>query len=184
MDDRQIIELFFHRDERAIRETESKYGRLCYRIANNVLNDVRDAQESVNDTYLGLWNTIPPQKPRNFTAYVCKIARNASLKKYEYNSAQKRNSHFETSLSELEEVLPDRSIRQDVTDERLGVLINAFLKKEKRDIRNVFIRRYYMHEDIAGIAKKYGFSESKVKSMLFHARNKLKKFLVAKGVTI
>ncbi len=184
MDEQEIVDLFWNRNERAIRETEIRYGKLCYRIAHNILNDVRDAQESVSDTYLGLWNSIPPQKPRNLTAYVCKVARNAALKKYEYNRAQKRNSLLETSLSELEEVLPDRSVREEWEEEDLGALINAFLKGQKREVRAVFIRRYYLHEDIASIAKKYGFSESKVKSTLFHARNKLRKFLVAKGVSI
>ncbi len=184
MDDKQIIELYFERNEAAIRETDSKYGKLCYRIANNILNDARDSQECTNDTYLGLWNTIPPQRPNNFMAYVCKIARNVSLKKYEYNSAKKRSSNHEVSIHELEEVLPDGEIRDDVSEETLGQMINGFLKKQKKDARNVFVRRYYFYEGIAEIAKKYRFSEAKVKSMLFHTRNKLKKFLEGKGVRV
>ncbi len=182
MDDKRIIELFFARDEEALRRTEQKYGRLCYTIAYNVLNDEADSAECTSDTYLQLWNTIPPQRPNNLKAYVCKIARNVSLKKYEYNSAKKRNSSCTVSLHELEEVLPDRHLREETDDEGLGKLINEFLRGEKESARNVFIRRYYFYDEVAAIARKYSFSESKVKSMLFHTRNRLRKFLTARGV--
>ncbi len=184
MEDRQIIDLFFARSENAIRETENKYGKLCYRIAHNILNDVRDSQECMNDIYLCLWNTIPPQRPQNFTAYICKVARNVCLKKLEYNSAKKRASQCEVSLTELESVLTSEGENEEISDEGLGKLINEFLRTQKKEVRNVFIRRYYFYEGVADIAKKYGFSEAKVKSMLFHTRNKLRKFLIGKGVRV
>ncbi len=184
MEDRQIIDLFFERNEDAIRETQSKYGRLCYKIAFNILNDSSECEECVSDTYISLWNKIPPERPNNFKAFICRIARNLSLKKWEYNNAQKRNSSFTVSLSELDAVIPDESFKYEIEEENLGELINAFLKNEKDIARNVFIRRYYFHDDIAEIAQRYSFSESKVKSLLFHTRNKLRKFLNDKGVCV
>ncbi len=182
MDDNKIIELYFQRNESAIRETEEKYGSLCFSVANNILGDEGDSEECRNDTYLALWNSIPPEKPNNLKAFICKIARNLSLKRLEYHSAAKRARHLELSLSELEETLPDTRMRCEIEDEDLGGLINAFLLTEKEDARNVFIKRYYFHEGISEIAEFYSFTSVKVKSMLFHTRHRLKKFLVEKGV--
>lgn len=184
MEDRWIIDLFFERKEEALAQTQAKYGRLCYKIAYNILKDRADTEESVSDAYLQLWNKIPPERPNNFMAFVCKIVRNLSLKKLEYNSAKKRSSHAVVSMSELEETLPDHRYAQEIEDESLGKLINEFLHGEKEAARNVFIRRYYFYDDIADIAEQYGFSPSKVKSMLFHSRNKLRKFLTEKGVYV
>ncbi len=183
MDDRRIIELFFDRNEEAIKQTEEKFGRLCYKISYNILGDSEDVRECVNDTYLTLWNKIPPAQPENLTAFVCKITRNLSLKKLEYDGAQKR-SGYAVSIHELEETLPDNRYQESVEDGEVGALINEFLRKQKPAVRNVFIRRYYFHDDIAEIANRYGFSEAKVKSSLFHTRKKLKKFLIEKGVCL
>ncbi len=183
VDDKQIIELFFERNENAIRQTEIKYGRLCRGIASNILNDAGDAEECVNDTYLAVWNKIPPERPSNFTAFICKIARNLSLKRLEYNSAAKRNSSRNISLSELEAAIPDESI-SNVEDTELGKMISEFLKNEKETARNVFIRRYYFHDGISELAEAFGFGEAKVKSMLFHTRSRLKKFLTERGVCL
>ncbi len=184
IDDMQIVDLFFARNEMAITETERKYGHLCYSIANNVLNNAQDAEECINDTYLALWNAIPPERPQNFRAFLCRIARNLSLKRLEYVSAGKRSSHCVVSLSELEETLPDSSYTDDIAEEALGELINAFLRSEKEAARRVFIRRYYFHDSIEDIAERYAFSESKVKSMLHHTRHRLKKYLTEKGVCL
>ncbi len=184
MEDNQLIQLFWDRDETAISETERKYGRLCGKIAHNVLNNPRDAEECVSDTYLSLWNAIPPKRPTNLTAFVCKIVRNLSLKKLEYDRAQKRSSCATVSLSELEEVLPDHRFRPDVEDEEIGKLINLFLRSEKEETRAVFVRRYYFFDSVASLAKQFSYSEAKVKSVLFHTRNKLKRFLREKGVYV
>ena len=105
MDDKQIIRLFFERSEQAITELSQKYGALCLQLADNILNDHQDAEECVNDAYLGAWNSIPPQTPDPLRAYICRIVRNHSLKKLRANTALKRGSQFEVSLSELEAVL-------------------------------------------------------------------------------
>ncbi len=184
MDDHHIIALYVERDENAIRETEKKYGKLCMGISKNILHNIADAEECVNDTYLGVWNAIPPQKPKSLMAFVARIARNLSLKRLEYNMAAKRSCPEPIEFSELEEVLPDQAIAADCTEEDLGALLNDFLKSEKEDARNVFIRKYWYFDPIEEIAERFSFSESKVKSMLFHTRSRLKEFLKEKGVHI
>lgn len=184
MDDHKIIELYFSRDERAIKETDLKYGKLCHSIANNILKNNEDSEECVNDTYIGIWNTIPPEKPNHFMAFVCKIARNLALKKLESSMRQKRSQATVISLSELEEILSDDSIAADIGNEEIGKAISAFLRKEKADSRKVFIRKYYFFDSISEIAERYGFTESKVKNMLYHTRNKLKEYLIKEGIEI
>lgn len=131
VEDAQIIELYFARRGRAITETDRKYGKLCLHIANHILSDGRDSAECVNDTYLCVWNKIPPTRPENFRAFLSKIVRNLSLKKLEFLHAKKRNANIELSFSELEEVVPDHRIRPDYIEEELGELLSAFLKKKK-----------------------------------------------------
>ena len=184
MDDLGIIELYFARDEQALKETDAKYGRLCHSIAYNILNNNEDAEECVNDTYIGVWNAIPPTRPNNLMAFVCRITRNLSLKRIESMARQKRSQATLVSLDELSEVLSDERIAEGVSDEDIGKAISDFLKNEKEDARNVFIRKYYFFDSIAGISKRYGFTESKVKNMLYHTRNKLKEHLIREGVEI
>lgn len=184
MEDTQIIKLYFARDERAIEETAAKYGRLCFRVANNILSNTEDSEECVNDTYLSVWNKIPPVRPDNFTAFICKITRNLSLKKLESANAMKRRSNAVISLSELEEILPDNRITPSAEDEEIGKLISDFLHQEKAEARNVFLRKYWFFDSISDIAERYSFSESKVKSMLFHTRNRLRRYLKKEGIGI
>ena len=184
MEDTKIIELFFSRSEEAITETASKYGKLCLSISGNILGNNEDSEECVNDTYLALWNCIPPQRPSNLMAFISKIVRNLSLKKLDYNLAKKRDSSITHSLSELEEILPDKAISNKFSDEEIGRILSNFLKNEKADSRNVFIRKYWYFDSVEDISKRYKFSESKVKSMLFHTRNRLKKYLIKEGVRI
>lgn len=186
MEDSEIIKLFFDRNERAITEVSAKYQRLCIGIAENVLGNEQDAEECVNDSMLVLWNLIPPNSPTKFCSYLCKIVRNQALKRYEYNTAQKRNSEFVQSVEELESVLGDGKdcYEQETDSEHLGKLINDFLHGEKDEIRSVFIRRYWFFDTVSDISKRFGFSESKVKSMLFHSRERLKVFLQKEGYNL
>lgn len=184
MDDRNIIELYFDRNEDAIKETDIKYGKLCLRIAYNVLNNHSDSEECVNDTYLSVWNQIPPTRPNNFMAFLCKIARNISLKRYHFNHAAKRNELVEISFSELESILPETSFQPELDDGYLGKLISEFLRCEKEDARNVFIRKYWFFDTVEEIAERYSFTESKVKSMLSRTRNRMKVFLIQKEVRL
>ncbi len=184
MNDTAIIELYFARDENAIKETDVRYGKLCHNIAYNILNNNEDAEECVNDTFVGVWNAIPPTRPNNLMAFVCRIARNISLKKLETRSRQKRSQAVLVSLDELSEMLPDESIKDGVSDKDIGKCINSFLYTEKDEARNVFIRKYYFFDSINDIARRYGFSESKVKNMLHRTRRKLKEYLIKEGIEI
>ena len=184
MDDQQIIDLYFDRNEQAISETDMKYGKLCHNIAYNILSNREDSEECVNDTYIGVWNAIPPTRPNNFMAFVCRIARNLSLKRLEFLKREKRSADVILSLDELSAVLPDERYAPDVSDEDVGRLISQFLRTQKEDVRNVFIRKYYFFDSVKEIAERYSFTESKVKNMLFYTRNKLKDYLIKEGVEI
>lgn len=184
MDDLMIIELYFARDEKAITETDIKYGRLCFTVAINILGNDEDSDECVNDTYLSVWNKIPPTRPNNFMAFICKITRNLSIKRLDYNKARKRSPESIVSFSELEDVLPDNHIAPDVENAEIGKLISEFLNREKPDSRAVFIRKYWFFDSVSDIAARYSFSESKVKNMLYHSRKKLRDYLRKEGVEV
>lgn len=184
MDDLTIIALYFARNEKAIEETDKKYGKLCFCMAHNILSNNEDAEECVNDTYFNVWNKIPPTRPHNFRAFICRIVRNLSMKKLEFNCALKRNQNVTVSYTELEEILPDTRTAPEWEYENLGKIINDFLQHEKEDARNVFIRKYYFFDSISDIAERYAFTESKVKNMLYHSRNKLKDYLKKEGIEV
>ena len=184
MDDLMIIDLYFARDEQAIKETDIKYGKLCFSMANNILSNDEDSEECVNDTYLSVWNKIPPTRPSNFRAFICKIVRNLSIKKLEFNLRLKRTQNVTVSYAELEEVLPDTRTAPEWEYENLGKIISDFLDSEKEDARNVFIRKYYFFDSISDIAARYSFTESKVKNMLYHSRNKLREILKKEGIEV
>lgn len=184
MDDLSIVELYFARNEIAIEETDKKYGKLCFSVAKNILLSIEDSEECVNDTYLSVWNTIPPTRPRSFRAFICQIVRFLSLKKLEFNHALKRSQNITVSFSELEDILPSNAFSADLDCADIGKIISEFLRQENEDIRNVFIRKYFFFDSISDIAIKYSFSESKVKSMLYHSRNRLRVFLKEEGITV
>lgn len=180
MDDDQIIELYFSRDEQAIRETQNKYGQLCIGIAQKILSRREDAEECVNDAYLCLWDQIPPLRPQHLPAYLCKIVRNLSLKRMQYNNAEKRSEKMTVSLEELECIIPAAPVQDDLW---LREKINAYLHSEKPQNRKVFIRRYFFFDSIAGIAAMYSLNENKVKSILFRCRNRLQAYLEKEGIS-
>ena len=184
MDDKRIISLFFSRDETAIEKLSEKYGRLCFSIVRNILCDEEDVKECVNDAFLTVWNKIPPENPNSLTAFVLKITRNTALKRFEYNTAEKRCSKAVVSIDELSEILSDESVEERFDNEQIGAVLNRFLEGLKPQIRSVFIRKYYFFESISEIARRYSFSESKVKSMLHHAKLKLREFLEKEGVVL
>ncbi|MCD7752836.1 MAG: sigma-70 family RNA polymerase sigma factor [Lachnospiraceae bacterium] len=184
MDDLAIIELYFARDEKAIRETDIKYGRLCFSVAVNVLGNDEDSEECVNDTYLSMWNTIPPTRPNRFAAFICRITRNLSLKRLEYNKAQKRTPTATVSFHEFEDFLPDNTIMSDVDDQEIDKKIGDFLRTKSPVVRTVFIRKYWFFDTVSDIAAKYSFTESKVKSMLYHTRNELREYLRKEGIEV
>ena len=184
MEDLQIIELYFERNENAIKETDAKYGKLCFRVANNILKNSEDSEECVSDTYLSTWNQIPPTRPNNFMAFLCKITRNLSLKRMKFLTAAKRTSVATVSFDEIEGYVSDDQLRADINEIEHGMIFSKFLRSEKPDARNVFIRRYWFFDSVSEIAARYSFSESKVKSMLFHTRNRLRDYLKKEGIEV
>ncbi len=184
MEDYDIIELYFNRDENAIAQTQAKYGKLCHNIAEKIVGDEHEAEECVNDTYMGVWKAIPPERPSSLCAFVIKIVRNISIGRLKYRLAAKRNSDILLSLDELEEIIPDSDGFSQIEDRELGGFISEFLYNEKEDCRNIFIRKYWFMDSLAELSEKYGFSEGKIKSILFRTRNRLREFLEKKGVNV
>lgn len=183
IEDFKITELFIARDERAVEAVKEKYGGICLSVALSMLRNFEDAEECVNDVYMILWNRIPPA-PHNLKAYICRVTKNMCLKRIEYNSAEKRNIKSKISLSELGEDLCDENFSVNENNVELGEIISRFLRTQKPEVRNVFLRRYWLMESVKEIAARFSFSESKVKSMLFHTRRKLEKYLKKEGIDI
>ncbi len=181
MEDQSIIDLYFERSEEAIKETKEKYGHLLKSIALGILKSMPDAEECENDTYLKVWNIIPPQRPSIFSAFISKIVRNISLDRYDFIHAEKRgNGEVPILLDELSECIQGEE--NDFMEEaELSRIINAFLKNLKHDARNIFIRRYWFGDSVQEIASYSGYSKSKIKMSLMRSRNALKTVLTEEG---
>ncbi len=185
MEDKHILDLFAQREEMALVETAKKYGAYLLKICMNILNIRQDSEECVNDTYHTAWNNIPPQRPNKLLAYLGRIAKNLSLDRYDYLTAQKRNTHFDTTLSELEGVLSDRSdVFDRISEQELSASISRFLRTTGEKGRNMFIRRYWYHDSISDIAKQFGATENNVKVTLSRVRSKLKTHLEGEGYLV
>ncbi len=185
MDDFAVIDLFFMRDENALKETRRKYGDFIRYIALNITGFMTDAEECENDTYLKLWNSIPPERPEFFKAYIGKIVRNCALSCYRKNKAAKRDGGIAVLLDELSECIPSSvNVEEEYYGKELSELLNNFLKTLPEEDRAVFIRRYYYGESVKAIAEKNAASPSKISSELFRIRKKLKKELEKEGVTV
>lgn len=186
MDDNKIVELFWRRDETAIAETEQKYSRYCYHISYNILSNCEDAEECVNDTWWKAWNAMPPHRPNQLSAFLGKITRNLSLQRYLRAGAQKRGSgQTDAAFSELEECLPDPiSVEQIAEDRMIGQALDRFLRSLPKETRMIFVIRYWYLCSIRDIAEQFGISESKVKTVLFRTRKKLKIYLEREGISL
>lgn len=184
MDDREIIALYFKRLESAITETAKKYGNYCFSISHNILRNRHDAEESVNDTYLQTWNSIPPTKPNCLSAYLAKIVRNISLNRIKSQNTQKRGSgEYELVYEELEGTISSSQLVEDLLDEiSLRDLINRWLDTLSPEQRMVFVGRYWYFDSISTISAKMDFSDSKTKMLLLRLRNDLKKYLESEGI--
>ncbi len=175
MEDEQIIGLYWSRNEGAIRASEDKYGAYCRAIAMNILSSIPDAEESVNDTWLGAWNAIPPQRPAILSAFFGAITRRISLNRRRDARTQKRGGgQAELALDELSEIVPaSSSVEEAIEEKELAGAVDAFLRTLPETERRVFLRRYWYLDSISDIARRFGFSESKTKSMLHRCRGKL-----------
>ena len=185
LDESKIIELFYERSEQAIIELSKKYGAVCTKVANNILNDVRDTEECVNDAYLGAWNTIPPQRPNPLLSYVCRIVRNLAIKKYHANTAEKRNSIYDVALDELENCFPaSGTVEDEFNAGETALVIDRFLETLDKNNRVMFVRRYWHSDSIAELAELFHTSNHNISVRLSRTREKLKTYLIQEGVSL
>ena len=184
MDDNKIIAMFFARNQDAIRHTDAAYGRRLFGLAERIVQNEQDAEESVSDTYLQAWNTIPPQRPTHFYAYIAKICRNFSLKKLDWKNAQKRKAEIVALTQEMENCIPDAARQNQLEARELGRLLDAFLRQQTEENRLVFIRRFWYGDTIGEIAVRYGIGESAVRMRLNRTKDKLSAYLEKEGIQV
>ncbi|MBM6923418.1 sigma-70 family RNA polymerase sigma factor [Hydrogenoanaerobacterium saccharovorans] len=180
-----MIDLFFERSEQAIRELDIKYGKICHNLSYNIVNSRRDAEECVNDAYLGAWNAIPPTRPEPLLSYIVKIVRNVSLKIYYRKEAAKRNSTYTVAMQEIEACIADQKTVEDEVEAReLARIIESFLDTLTTKERIIFMRRYAYIDTYADIAKRMGISEKNVSVRLSLIRQKMKQYLIEREVFV
>ena len=183
LDDSKIIALFYERSQQGITELSEKYGRLCMKIAVNILKSTEDAEECVNDAFLAVWNTVPPENPSPLKTYLIRIVRNTAVKRYHKNTAVKRNSFYDTALSELEEVLySDNNTEDDLDIKEITEATNRFLEGISEENRVFFIRRYYFGDSVKDIAGMCGRAPHFVSVRLMRTRESLRKYLTKEGL--
>ena len=185
IDDEKIIELFFERSEQAIRELDIKYGKICNNLSYNIVNSRQDAEECVNDAYLGAWNAIPPTRPNPLLSYIMKIVRNISLKIYWRKEAAKRSSHYTIALEEIEACIADQKTVEDEIEAReLARIIEDFLDTLTVENRVIFMRRYWFADSYKDIAELVGLSEKNISVRLTRIREKMKQYLIEREVFV
>ena len=185
MKEDKIIELFFARDEEALRQVEQQYGDLCNYVASNFLCMREDREECVNDTLLALWNSIPPERPRSLSAYISTLARNIAINKSRANNARKRGGGVQVISDEALSMIPDEKSLSELYEARLaGEIVNNFLGELTKSERKVFILRYWFDASDRQIADQTGFSHSKIKSMLARLRKRLAEKLGKEGIIV
>lgn len=186
MTDEKIVELYWKRDEDAIVETQQKYGHYLTKIAYNILQDMEDSLESVNDTYMHAWKSIPPHRPNVLSTYLAKITRRVSIDVFRKKHREKRiPSEYTSSLSELEECISDTSTTEEKIEvELLAKAISDYLRTISKEARTLFIGRYFFMDSLKDVAKYCGMSEAKAKSMLYRTRCGLKAYLEQEGYHI
>ncbi len=186
MDDKQILDLYWARSERAISETADKYGRYCHSIAYNILHSAEDSEECVNETWLKAWGNIPPKRPDRFPVFLGKITRNLSLNRYKrYNAEKRGGGQTALALHELQECVPAGCCVEGIVDDlALAEALNHFLASLSGEARKIFMRRYWYLSSVKEIAADFGMGESKVKMSLLRSRNQLRILLEKEGITL
>ena len=184
MEDTKIVELYWQRDQAAIGETEKKYGGSCRGIAYGILENSEDCEECVDDSYMAVWNSVPPQRPLRFPAYLFRIVRNLSFDRIRECLAQKRGGGEKLILlDEVDELLAsEQSVERECELKELTEAINSFLRTLSRDDRIIFTYRYWLALPTAEIAKRFCFKESKAHMSLHRSRKKLREYLLKEGL--
>ncbi|MBQ8814724.1 MAG: RNA polymerase sigma factor [Lachnospiraceae bacterium] len=186
MEDHNIVELYLNRDETAISQTSEKFGKRLRTLAYGIVGDRQIAEECENDTYMEAWNAIPPHEPRNYLyAFLARITRHISLNRCRERSRLKRSAFICELTAEMEQCIPaPDDVECRIDDMALREALNGFLSMLKEEKRNIFLRRYWYLDSIADISKRFGVSESKVKTTLFRCRGQLREYLEKEGYTI
>ena len=184
MQDQQIVQLYWDRDEEAIKQTQQKYERYLSKISYNILASLEDSKECVNDTYLAAWNSMPTHRPAVLSTYLGKITRQIAIDVFrKKNSIKRYTSEYALSLSELGDIFSSEETPEHICEKKLlDEAINQFLRTLPEDARNVFIGRYYFFDPLKKIASYCGMSEAKIKSLLYRTRQKLKEYLTKEGL--
>lgn len=186
MEDHEIVSLYWARKEAAIQETDIKYNRYLTKIAFNILSDTEDSRESVNDTYLAAWNSMPPQRPNVLSAYLAKLTRRISIDRFRYRNRDKRMaSQYAISLSELDECVSGGNTTEEaVNGMLLAEAIAAYLRGLPDETRSAFVGRYYFLDPLKEVAAYCGMTESKCKSLLHRTRLGLREYLEKEGFPV
>ena len=185
IDDEKIIDLFFERSEQGIRELDNKYGAVCHNLSYNIVNNRQDAEECVNDAYLGAWNAIPPVRPNPLLSYIVKIVRNISLKIYWRKEAAKRNSTYTIAMEEIEACIADpNTVEAEIEARELARIIEDFLDTLTVENRVIFMRRYWFSDSYKDIAELVGLSEKNISVRLTRIRQKMKSYLAEREVFV
>lgn len=183
--DEKIIDLFFTRSEQGIQELDHKYGKMCHSLSYNIVNSRQDAEECVNDAYLGAWNAIPPVRPNPLSSYIVRIVRNLSLKIYWKKEAAKRSSCYTIALEEIEACIADqKTVEDEIGARELAHIIEEFLDTLTHENRVIFMRRYWFSDSYKDIAEFVGLSEKNVSVRLTRIREKMKQFLIEREVFV
>lgn len=184
MEDKKLIELYWKRNEKAIRKTAAVYGSSLLRLALRITGDDSDAQECVNDTYFAAWNSIPPTRPVSLSAYLSRICRNLAFDILDRRNAEKRTAIIVELSVELQQCIPDRMMEYRMESREIGDLLNRFLRTLKPQERKIFLRRYWYGDTIAEIAEAMAITTGKVKTQLHRTRRKLKTILDQEGISV
>lgn len=185
MDDKQIIDLYFSREEQAIQETDYMYGSFCRRIAMNILSIREDAEECVNDTYFSVWSQIPPTIPESFKAFLGRITRNISISRFRAMRAKKRYNGAEVLLSELNDCIPSsESVEEQIEAKQLSEYISAWLDSLSDEDEALFVRRYWFGDAVQDLADKCGIKPAQMAQRMLKLRRSLKAVLEQRGVAL
>lgn len=181
MEDKQIISLLLRRSEEALSQISRRFGCRLQQLAQNILLNQQDAQECVNDTYLAVWNSIPPQNPDPLLPYICRLCKNIAISRLRTLTAQKRGGYL-LALDELDQAIGTLDLDEAISARELGRAIDRFLNTIGRDNRVIFVRRFWYGDSVADIAKDTGISENSVSVRLHRIRGKLKDYLEKEGL--
>ena len=183
MEDKEILDLYFARDELAITETDRKYGGYCYSIANRILNSQEDSEETVSDTYWQTWNSIPPQRPTFLKLFLAKVTRNLAFTRWRKQTAAKRGGgETELVLEELAGCIPGtEQVDDQLNAKELARVIRQFLDTLQERDQDIFLQRYFYIDNVDAIASRYGMKRTNVNVILSRTRSKLKTYLTQEG---